>query len=171
MNVTLQQVSLCFKAARFKGQCPVCNQILHHSRFQENQFPKTFILSSADDLEVSAAVPQYMVLVLQGVLLTIALYWPLSVAYRLVSPFLWAAIKTVKGILSVLAFTLGFKRFPFSVSKLKFKLKKKKKKTEEEEKRGKSQDGECEKKDSKEKSSAFSKFFKRDKNKPKEAAE
>lgn len=111
-----------------------------------------------------------MVLVLQGVLLTIALYWPLSVAYRLASPFVWAAMKTVKGILSVLAFTLGFKRFPFSVGKLKFKLKKKKK-TEEEEKRGKSQDGHCEKKDSKEKSSAFSKLFKRDKNKPKEAAE
>ncbi|XP_075904939.1 uncharacterized protein LOC142903271 [Nelusetta ayraudi] len=136
MNVTFQQVSLCFKAAGFK-----------------------------DDLEVSAVAPQYMVLVLQGVLLAIALYWPLSVAFRLASPFLWAAWKTTKALLSMLAFTLGFKRFPFSVGKLKIKLKKNKK-TEEEEQQGKSQDGECEKK-----SSSFSKLFRRNKNKPKEAAE
>lgn len=146
---------------------------LSWAKSQRNQLIQTFVLSSAGDLELGVAVtPQHLVLVLQLVLLTIALYWPLSVAYRLVSPFVRKALKMVKGILSVLAFTLGFKRFPFSAGKLKLKLRRKKKMDKEEEEQGKSQNGGGEKTDSKEKkSSAISKLFRRDKNKPKEAAE
>lgn len=76
------------------------------------------------------------------------------------------AVKMVKGFLSMLAFILGFKRFPFPMGKFRFKLKKKK--IEKKEEHGKSQEGGCEKQDSKENRSSVLRLFRKGKNKPTE---